>query len=68
MYQKKKKKKEEDGFNLNNQVLPKLWPIKWGKKVFNQPPIVQVLPLEKSPVIFFIDIAQLWDNMRKKSR
>ncbi len=34
--------------------------IQWGKKVFSQPPIVQVLPLKKMrPVIFIIGIPQL---------
>ncbi len=35
-----------------------------GKKVFSQPPIVQVLPLKRweRPVIFIIGIPQLWET------
>jgi hypothetical protein len=34
--------------------------IQWGKKIFSQPPIVQVLPLKKMrPVIFIIGTLQL---------
>uniref|UniRef100_A0AAZ3PFV0 Reverse transcriptase domain-containing protein n=1 Tax=Oncorhynchus tshawytscha TaxID=74940 RepID=A0AAZ3PFV0_ONCTS len=34
--------------------------IQWGKKVFSQPPIVQVLPLkDERPVIFIIGTLQL---------
>jgi hypothetical protein len=28
--------------------------IQWGKKVFSQPPIVQVLPLKKMRTVIFI--------------
>ena len=44
--------------------------LQWGKKVFSQPPIVQVLPLKKMrPVIFIIGTLQLWQTKReKKSR
>ena len=44
--------------------------IQWGKKVFSQPPIVQVLPLKNMrPVIFIIGTLQLWQaKWEKKSR
>ncbi len=38
--------------------------VQWGKKVFSQPPIVQVLPLKRRerPVIFIIGIPQHWET------
>ena len=44
--------------------------IQWGKKVFSQSSIVQVLPLKKMrPVIFTIGTLQLWQTKwEKKSR
>ena len=40
--------------------------IQWGKKVFSQPPIVQVLPLKKMRPVIYIIVHFNYDRQNEK--
>jgi hypothetical protein len=41
--------------------------VQWGKKVFSQPPIVQVLPLKKACSFHHRYTSNITDKMREKN-